>query len=210
MMTKLMKIKKDGLDFQFYLIYDSVFQQGAGNLDYLHFLRQPSYIKFPWCHVKSLEESRQKYEEYVKIMPQNILNYFQQDKNASFMAQAIVRPPTNRPELQKPVFDIFYKVFPGIADLSNYLSVNLGGKGIKKFLLSKNIDADLNKIERILIIDDVYAEGDTIASIMFNLRREKSFIAVCPLFVEQNYLFSGLRHATDELLKKLKLKKQCA
>lgn len=208
MIDKFMNIKKEDLDFCFHLIGHSFFDKGAGNLDYLHLVRQPGYLQFPFCRVKTLEESYRKYEEHIPIISPKLLDFFLNTQGNSFIPQAILKPPTNRPELQEPLFSVFREAFSDIDDLSGCLLKNISGEGVNKFSLSRNIEVDLTKIERILIIDDVYAEGNAIASVMLNLGQNKSFVAICPLVLklEENQLYAKLRHATDKIMKKLKFK----
>ncbi len=178
------KFEMDGLSFQFRLIWRYYFQQGEGDLDYLQFVRDPDALEqMPPRRVKNLEESKLLYDQNIGRVCLEFKEYFQDKKNRLFTPQAIMKPGSRRPELQKPPFDVLRELFsdPGIPDLSVHFTKDNNHKGIKTQELVRDIDADLTKIEHILFIDDVYSGGNTVSSIMSLLGKERSFVIVCPL-----------------------------
>ena len=74
-------------------------------------------------------------------------------------------------------------MFPDADDLSEYLVKD--GDGYPKYHLREDTPKFLTYKEKILIIDDVYATGDTVDSIKHVWGDNKSFLTICPLLVEQ-------------------------
>ena len=167
------------------LINDSSFQGAEGDLDYLHLVRQPSYfnLQIARSDVNSLAQSEQKYNTYLPELVKNFKVYWKD--NEALFPTAVVRPPTRRPRLQNPTFEAFRQLTP-IIDLSECLIGNPMGEKLKKFSLSGRRTEELAKTESILIIDDVYAEGYAVASVISNLGRQKKYIVICPLIVERD------------------------
>jgi hypothetical protein len=183
------EFKKDELNFKFRLIWRSYFQQGEGDLDYLQLVRDPDSLKqLPPHGIKNLEQSKQLYYENICRVCLKFEAYFKDKKNNLFTPQAIIRPGSTKSELQEPLFiALRRKLFPyPIPDLSGYVEKNNGNKGTKKQRLAREIDIDLTKIEHILVIDDVYSDGDTMSSIMSLLGEEKSFVIACPLRIDKS------------------------
>jgi hypothetical protein len=156
-------------DFKYEVFYHSEFQGGRGDLDYLQIVRQPSYLKIPWCPVKTLEESKQKYDGHILEACQNLLLFYQKPENFIFEPDGFIRPRTTKPELQDPIVKISLETFHSMVDLSKELKDAVG----------------LNKIKNVLVIDDVYASGGTVQRTISELRRGENFIVVCPLYVNQ-------------------------
>ena len=204
MKDESMELEKDELNFKFRLICHSDFQQGEGNLDYLQLVRDPDYLlQMPPRTVKNIEVSKQLYYENICRVCLKFEAYFKDKKNRLFTPQAIIKPGSTKPELQEPLFvALRRKLFPyPILDLSGYVVKNNGNKGTKKQGLARDIDIDLTKIEHILVVDDVYSDGDTMSSIMSWLGKEKSFVIVCPLRINKDKsVYEVVKDATKEFL----------
>lgn len=184
-MWQWLKVNNKSLNYPVDLIYDSVFQGGDGGLDYLHLVRQRGFLNIPRQNrvINTLAQSKERYEQYLPELLESFSDFCRKNQ---FRPDAVIRPPTNRPELQKPVFDVFLSLFPQITDLSKYLVRNPGGQGIDKFSLSKDSSNIFKSARSLFIIDDVYGEGHTIASVISRLGKPTGVITICPLLVERD------------------------
>ena len=199
---KKIKVKDTDAD----LIFDLVYQNQHGVLDYLHCIRRVEQIKKNDKEVECkdyINKTAELEKEYLRYAPQAARNLLDSFLNLfpSFIPEAVIRAPTSKKQLQQPIFEVFQGRFPNMVDLSECFEKNPNSEE-KTRLVPAKIGL-LNSATRILIIDDVYAEGATIASIIVNCGYRKTYIIICPLLVESDQLFSRLKNATDEMINKM-------
>jgi hypothetical protein len=114
-----------------------------------------------------------------------------------FEPDAILTPPTSRPELSTPYFDAVYSKHKNAVDLttrfSRLPSATAGtGTSVDEFIsqLTYVPSGDESRFKTLLIVDDVLARGTTVAAIVRKLREfglplECKIFVACPLWIEQ-------------------------
>ena len=177
---------------RYYLIYDQPYPNKGTPLNYLQCLQVAGKCTDNRREAlfKICQENVEKYNKYKRIAAMKLLSDFKVNFPNPFAPDAYIAPPTNDRSLQKPYTEIFKQEFPQMEDLSRFFKKDELDRGaIKMINEAMQIVDTLDKREKILIIDDVYATGKTVATTVSSLEKispksGRIFIVICPLWIK--------------------------